>query len=84
MVARDTRQRLLEAAEERFATRGIDSVSLAEITTAAGLNNTGAVHYHFGGREELLEAIIEEHRAVLDRRRDPPFRCARERGRYEP
>jgi AcrR family transcriptional regulator len=73
MVASDTRQRLLEAAVELFATRGIDSVSLAEITSAAGLNNTGAVHYHFGGREEILDAIIDEHRAVLDRRRDHLF-----------
>jgi AcrR family transcriptional regulator len=69
----DNRQRLLEAAEHLFATRGIDAVSLAEITSEAGLNNTGAVHYYFGGREELLQAIVDEHRAELDLQRDALF-----------
>lgn len=66
----DTRRRLLETAERLFATRGIDAPSLAEITHEAGLHNTGAVHYHFGGREELLAAIVDEHRSRLDARRD--------------
>jgi AcrR family transcriptional regulator len=66
----DTRQRLIEAAEALFADKGIDAVSLAEITAAAGLNNSGAVHYHFGGREELLAAVVDQHRHELDRRRE--------------
>jgi AcrR family transcriptional regulator len=65
-----SRQRLIEAAEELFAARGIDAVSLAELTQAAGLNNTGAVHYYFGGREELLAAVVDEHRNQLDARRE--------------
>jgi AcrR family transcriptional regulator len=80
MVATDSRQRLIEAAEHLFATRGIDAVSLAEITLEAGLNNTGAVHYYFGGREELLEAIVEQHRTELDRRREELFDAAEARG----
>ena len=71
-MARSTRsrQRLIEAAERLFSQRGIDAVSLAEITTEAQLNNTGAVHYYFGGRDELLDAIADEHRVEIDRRRD--------------
>jgi AcrR family transcriptional regulator len=65
-----SRQRLIESAEELFAARGIDAVSLAELTQAAGLNNTGAVHYYFGGREELLAAVVDKHRARLDARRE--------------
>jgi AcrR family transcriptional regulator len=64
------RQRLLDAAERLFATQGIDGVSLAELTRAAGLGNTGAVHHYFGGREQLLDAIVERHRAELDARRE--------------
>jgi AcrR family transcriptional regulator len=64
------RQRLLEAAERLFASRGIDGISLAELTRAADLGNTGAVHHYFGGREELLEAIVEQHQADLDARRE--------------
>ena len=74
------RQRLLEAAERLFADRGIDGVSLAELTRAAGLGNTGAVHHYFGGREELLEAIVEQHRADLDARRDELLDEAEELG----
>jgi AcrR family transcriptional regulator len=65
-----SRRRLIEAAEALFATTGIDAPSLAEITKAAGLRNTGAVHYYFGGREELLAVIVDEHRADLDRHRE--------------
>lgn len=64
------RQRLLEAAERLFAEKGIDAVSLAELTRAASLGNTGAVHHYFGGRDELVEAIVIEHRADLDARRE--------------
>lgn len=70
MTPTSTRQRLIEAAERLFATRGIDAVSLAEVTHTAGLRNTGAVHHHFGGREELLAAVVEEHRPGLDARRE--------------
>src|SRR5687767_10583158 len=70
MSAMSRRQRLLEAAERLFAAQGIDGVSLAELTRAAGLGNTGAVHHYFGGREQLLEAIVEQHRAELDARRE--------------
>lgn len=69
-AGQSTRDRLLEAAERLFATRGIDAVSLAEITQEAGLNNTGAVHYWFGGREALLDEIVDEHRTRLDARRE--------------
>lgn len=69
-ATRPTRERLVDAAERLFAERGIDGVSLAEITKAAGSRNTGAVHHHFGGREELLAEIVAEHRGRLDVRRE--------------
>ena len=74
------RQRLLEAAERLFADRGIDGVSLAVLTGGAGLGNTGAVHHYFGGREELLEAIVEQHRTDLDARREELMDEAEELG----
>lgn len=59
----DTKERILDAAERLFVARGFAGSSLRAITTEAGVN-VAAVHYHFGGREELL-------RAVLHRRVDP-------------
>lgn len=50
--------RILEAAETLFASANIESVSLREIAVRAGHGNTNAVQYHFGGREELVQAIF--------------------------
>ena len=60
---RDTKERILDAAEALFLAGGFDATSLRAITTAAGVN-LAAVNYHFGSKEELFEA-------VLTRRLDP-------------
>ena len=62
----DTREALLDAAEELFGSRGIDEVTVAAITERAGQQNSGAIHYYFGGRDGLLAAILDRHEAVLD------------------
>jgi AcrR family transcriptional regulator len=67
--AGDTRDRILRAAEELFAARGIDGVSLREINRAARQNNTGAVQYHFGDREGLVRGVIAKHRQDSEPRR---------------
>ena len=56
-----TRQRFIETAQQLFAARSIDSVSLNEITIAAGQKNRNALQYHFGNRDGLLQAIIDKH-----------------------
>lgn len=58
-----TRIRFIEAGQKLFAERSIDSVSLNEITVAAGQKNRNALQYHFGGRDGLLQAIIDSHAA---------------------
>jgi len=65
----DTRTRILEAAERLYAERGVDGVSLREITEAAGQRNNAAVHYHFGGRDELVQALFERRYTRLEARR---------------
>lgn len=59
---------LIDAAETLFVERGLD-VPLGEITKAAGQRNTGAVHYHFGGRDGLLRAILDRHVPAVAARR---------------
>lgn len=56
---RATRARLIASAEQLFAERGVASVSLNEITRAAQQKNRNAVHYHFGSKEALVQAIFE-------------------------
>ncbi|MDX1734136.1 MAG: helix-turn-helix domain-containing protein [Halioglobus sp.] len=60
-----TRTRFIEAAQELFAGRSIDAVSLNEITVAAGQKNRNALQYHFGSRDGLLQAIIDHHAASV-------------------
>jgi AcrR family transcriptional regulator len=54
----ETRQRLLDAAAELFAARGIDGASVDAIAERAE-RTSGAVYDHFGGKEGLLFALLE-------------------------
>jgi AcrR family transcriptional regulator len=64
-----TRSNLLGAASRLFAERGVYNVSLAEIVREANQKNVSALHYHFGGRQELLEAVLARHIHPIGRRR---------------
>lgn len=54
----ETRQRLLDAAAELFAERGIDASSVDAIAERAE-RTSGAVYDHFGGKPGLLVALLE-------------------------
>lgn len=60
---------MIRAAEQLFAARGIDAVSLREINRAAAQSNTGAVQYHFGDRDGLVRAVFDKHRRDTEPRR---------------
>ncbi|MGX9393895.1 TetR/AcrR family transcriptional regulator (plasmid) [Nitrobacteraceae bacterium UC4446_H13] len=55
----ETAARLVAAAEELFAQRGQENVSLRDLTNRAGVN-VAAVNYHFGSKEALAEALHEK------------------------
>lgn len=63
-----TASALLDAAESRFATDGIEHASLRAIMREAGVN-PAAVHYHFGSREALAQAVLDRVLEPLQRRR---------------
>jgi AcrR family transcriptional regulator len=54
----ETRQRLLDAAAELFATRGIEASSVDAIAERAE-RTSGAIYDHFGGKEGILFALLE-------------------------
>jgi AcrR family transcriptional regulator len=58
----DTRDRLLDAAQELFARSGSWTTPLARVVRAAGQRNESAIQYHFGSRAELIYALIERDR----------------------
>jgi AcrR family transcriptional regulator len=54
---RETRDRLLSAAERLFAERGFDEVTVRAICAAANAN-VAAVNYHFGGKLGLYREVL--------------------------
>lgn len=67
----ETRQKFIDTAQAMYALRSIDAVSVNEITIAAGQKNRNALQYHFGNRDGLLQAIIDQHAARVREIRRP-------------
>lgn len=63
------RDRIITAAEQLFAARGIGAVSLREINREAGAKSASAVQYHFADRAGVVSAIVAKHRPVIEERR---------------
>jgi AcrR family transcriptional regulator len=57
-----TRARLLDAAAQVYARRGFAGATLDEVAAEAGFTK-GAVYGHFGSKENLLLALVEEYLA---------------------
>jgi AcrR family transcriptional regulator len=57
---------LLLTAERLYAERGLDGVSMREIAREAEQKNNSALHYHFGSKEALLDAIIRLRMQEVD------------------
>jgi len=66
----ETKLKLIKTAERLFADRGLDGVSLRQINVASGQRNASALHYHFGSREALIEAIFAHRMMPIDIRRN--------------
>lgn len=68
-----TRAALVDAAAELFAAHGVDGVSIRSVNSQAGLA-AAAVHYHFGSKDRLLDAVLERDgqavRAEISERAD--------------
>lgn len=64
----DTKSRLLDVAEELFGENGIERVSVRDITEAAKAN-LAAINYHFGSKEELVEAVFTRRVAPVNEAR---------------
>jgi TetR/AcrR family transcriptional regulator, cholesterol catabolism regulator len=57
----DARNRVLDAAERLFTSKGFDSVTLRDVSLPLGLTHS-ALYYHFpGGKEELFAEVMERN-----------------------
>ena len=61
---------LLDAASLLMDERGIDDVSLNEITEASGHRNRSAISYHFGSREAIVQELFAQTMAVVEAERN--------------
>jgi AcrR family transcriptional regulator len=73
----DARRKLLDAAIEHIAQRGLSDLSLRELAGAIGTSHRMLIH-HFGSREGLWVAVVREveerQRAALAAREPDPSR----------
>jgi TetR/AcrR family acrAB operon transcriptional repressor len=56
--AQETRNRILDTAEEVFRDHGVASTSLADIADAAGVTR-GAIYWHFRNKGDLFAAMLD-------------------------
>lgn len=63
----ETRAKLVAAARRAFATQGFAHTSMDDFTAQVGLTR-GALYHHFGNKEGLLIAVIEQIEAEVGER----------------
>jgi AcrR family transcriptional regulator len=73
----ETRLKILDTAERLFGEEGYKAVSLRRVTADAGVN-LASIHYHFGSKEELLDALIERRATPVNEERMENLRRLKE------
>lgn len=64
MADNDCRENIIAAAIPLFAAKGLNGVSVRELTAAAGVN-LSMISYYFGGKEGLYAAVLKNQFAIL-------------------
>ena len=82
-TADSTRDKLIAHGQRLFAEKGVFRVPLRLVVDQAGQKNSSALHYHFGGREGLLQAIIERHNESIEIERADMLDLLRAQGRTD-
>lgn len=59
-----TREKILEAADQLFGELGFDVATTRDIAERSGVNKA-LIHYHFGTKDDLLEAVLDGYYAKL-------------------
>lgn len=68
MAGEETREKILNAAEELFSENGFSATSVRAITTKAGVN-LAALNYHFGSKDAVIDAVFERRVGPLSQER---------------
>ncbi len=65
MIKNDCRSTLMEVGTRLFAERGLNGVSIRELSRAAGAS-ISMISYYFGGKEGLYSAVLREQFVCFD------------------
>jgi len=68
MSEASTKDLILDAAEQQFADKGFAGTSLRAIMKNADVN-MASIHYHFGSKEALIEAVVRRIAEPINRER---------------
>ena len=63
-MSKQTKARIIEAAEYLFAIQGYGQTSMREITARADVN-LASVNYHFGSKKNLIQAVLKRYFDVM-------------------
>ena len=58
-MAKDTKERILALALDKFSQKGYDGTNIRELTASLGLVKS-AMYRHFGSKEEIWDALLDE------------------------
>lgn len=64
----ESKRRLLDAAEQLFADRGFEAVSVRDVTQLAKAN-VAAINYHFGSRDGLIALVVTRYITPINQER---------------
>ncbi|MBI2388190.1 MAG: TetR/AcrR family transcriptional regulator [Deltaproteobacteria bacterium] len=64
MKPEETREKILVAADDLFGELGFDATTTRDIAARSGVNKA-LIHYHFGTKDDLLEALLDGYYARL-------------------
>ncbi|WP_428623035.1 TetR/AcrR family transcriptional regulator [Sedimenticola sp.] len=64
----DTKNKILDVAEEIFAEKGYSATSMRTITSRANVN-LAAVNYHFGSKAQLYHAVFQRRVEPMNKKR---------------
>lgn len=78
-----TRQALLDAAAEVFATKGYTAAGVTDVVNAAGAS-VGSLYHHFAGKADLFLTLYNEFQARQHERTRAATHTARDAGEADP
>ncbi len=62
--SRSTREKIIQAALEVFADKGLHGATVVEIAKAAGITG-GALYRYFDSKEEIFQAVVDVHSTTI-------------------